>query len=54
MLIQPGAGTANEPSYTSAVFTITASQDVVVAYEIAGTWNLGTSGNIDFQIVRLA
>jgi hypothetical protein len=54
MLIQPVPNTANEPSFTSAVFTITSAQDITVGYEIDGTWNLGTDGNIDFQIIKLA
>jgi hypothetical protein len=58
MLFQPGAGTANAPSFQSAVFEIPDSVAYAVAYEVSGSapannWELGTGGLIKFQLIKV-
>jgi hypothetical protein len=54
MIVSPGVGTANEPTFSSAVITITTSTACSVAYEIDGSWDLGTGKQAKFQIIQLA
>jgi hypothetical protein len=54
MIASPGVGTANEPTFSSAVITITTTTACSVAYEIDGSWDLGTGKQAKFQIIKLA
>ena len=54
MIVSPAVGTANEPTFSSAVITITTSTACSVAFEIDGSWDLGTGKQAKFQIIKLA
>jgi hypothetical protein len=54
MLIAPGAGNRNDPTFSSGVINITSSIDCAIAFEIFGSWDLGTTGQAVFQIIKLA
>jgi hypothetical protein len=54
MIASPGVGTANEPTFSSSVITITTSTPCAIAYEIDGSWDLGTGKQAKFQIIKLA
>jgi len=53
MIITPSAGTSSAPSFISGVFTITATNTFFVSTEISGTWNFGTNGYAQWQLVKL-
>jgi hypothetical protein len=54
MLVSPGVGTANEPTFSSAVITITTTTACIIAYEADGSWDLGPGKVAQFQIIQLA
>lgn len=55
MLVSPPlAGTSNSPTFVSGIFSVPSTASYFIGYDVDGTWNLGPSGNIEFQLVKLA
>jgi hypothetical protein len=54
MLVSPGGGNRNDPTFSSGVIKITTTINCAIAYEISGSWNLGTTGQALFKIIKLA
>ena len=54
MLISPGGGSRNDPTFSSGVITITTTTACAIFAEVAGSWDLGTTGKAQFQIIKLA
>jgi hypothetical protein len=54
MLISPGVNNRNDPTFSSGVITITTTTACAITAEVVGSWNLGTTGKAQFQIIQLA
>jgi len=52
MLVVPATNSANIPSFSTGIFTVTVAENYGVGLEVVGNFDFGTGGRAIFQLVR--
>lgn len=52
MLVLPATNSANIPSFSTGIFTVTVAENYGIGLEVVGNFDFGTGGRAIFQLVR--
>lgn len=53
IIIPSLSGTSNSPTFASGIFEIPTVEDWELGIEVEGTWNFGTGGYLQYQLVKI-